>query len=359
MTTPPIYMRGTRSLDELIRTARELSYNEKYSYTEGWNDNVAVSIANLALNKLYAALTQIDSPPNIEEVAIDVVSRQQAYDLPINVHMDLRIVDVRFLYGSQEWEFLTLTQGMIQDRFGFPTNFPSIWCLRNGQMILSPTPNISRPRSLIINYQKRMRKIDIRRGFVGSISQSSPSYIFNLQFMPPSATPGDNTQVALTSRKNVHMEEDAASLLDLVEYVCFVDGNGDPVMDAVKVSRYNSSTKQLYADPSWIPDSVQLADLNARLAAYEPIYVVQGDYSSTHSQLDRTCEDAFIEIMTLRFLRLASSQEQAPMQLKSEDDVIKYLINQYRRNRPSVYPVLWQNRQRPRTFGIFGGGRGS
>lgn len=352
-------MQGTRSTEEIIKEARGLSYNEQYSYTEGWNDNVAVDIVNLALDKLYAAITQIDNPANIEEVEMDVVSQQQSYNLPIDIQMALRIVDVRYLYGYQNWEFVTLRQGMIQDRFGYPTNIPDIWCLRNGKMLLSPTPNITKQKSLIINYQKRMRKMDIRRGFVGSIVQTSPSYIFKLQFSPPSAAPGDNTQIAYTSRKNANMQENAASILDLVNYVCFVDSMGKPIVDAIPVTRYNSdpSSQLLYADPNWIPDPVQLINLNNLLTNFEPVYVVQGDYSSTHSQLDRQCEDALVEITVLRFLRLVSSQEQAPMQLKSENDVITYLVNQYRRYRPTIYPVVWQERMRPRA-GIFGG-RGS
>lgn len=352
----PVYMQGTRSTEEIIKVSRSLSYNEQYSFTEGWNDNVAVDIVNLARDKLYAAITQIDNPANIEEASLDVISQQQAYDLPINVQMALRIVDVRYLYGYQNWEFVTLRQGMIQDRFGYPTNIPDIWCLRNGQMLLSPTPNITKASSLIINYQKRMRFMDIRRGFVGEITQTSPSYIFHLQFYPPSAAPGDNTETALTSRKNVNMQENAASILDLVNYVCFVDSKGDPVMNAIPITRYNSdpTSQLLYADPNWTPNASELAQLNAMLAAYEPVYVVQGDYSSTHSQLDRQCEDALIEITVLRFLRLASSQEQSPMQLKTEQDVIDYLVNQYRRYRPSIYPVVWQERMRPRV-GIFGG----
>lgn len=346
----PVYMRGTRSLDELIKAARSLSYNEQYSYTEGWDDNVAVEIFNLALDKLYAAITQIDNPAAVQEVSIDVVSQQTAYDLPIDVQMALRMVDVRYLYGYQQWEFITLRQGMIQDRFSYPTNIPDTWCLRNGQMLLSPTPNITKPKALIINYQKRQRKMDVRRGFVGSIAQTSPSYIFDLQFFPPSAVPGDNTEVALTSRKNVQMQANADSILDLVNYVCFVDQNGAPVMDAIPVTRYDISTQKLYAGLNWTPDPVQLANLVAMLASFQPVYCIQGDYSSTHSELDRQCEDALIEIAVLRFLRLASSAEQAPMQTKAEQDVIDYLINQYRRYRPSIYAVVWQERMRPRSW---------
>src|SRR5579863_4455895 len=101
------YMQGTRRLEEMIANARQLSYNESYSYTEGWSDNVVAEIFNLGLDRLYASVTMIDMPPNIEEVLIDVVATQTAYDLPIDVHMALRMMDVRYLYGTQAWEYVT------------------------------------------------------------------------------------------------------------------------------------------------------------------------------------------------------------------------------------------------------------
>lgn len=355
--TAKTYMKGTRSIEELISIARGLSYNENYSFTQGWDDNVAINIANLALDKLYAALTQIDMPPNVEEVSLDVISQQQAYDLPIDVQLFLRIVDVRYQYGYQTWEFVTLRQGMIQDRFSYPTNIPDIWCLRNNQILLSPTPNLTKTASLTINYQKRMRKLDIRRGFVLDFIKSppvDPYYVFPLQFFPPSLTPGDATAVGYTSIKNVNMQANADSILDKVNWVCFVDSFGESVIDAIPITRYDSTNQLLYVDPSWVPDATALANFEAMIAAFEPVYVIQGDYSSTHSQLDRQCEDALIEILILRFLRLASSAEQSPAQMKAEQDVINYLINQYKRYRPSIYNVTFVDRMRSYN-GVFGG----
>ena len=118
---------GTRSLEEMIRDARSLSYQENYSFTEGWNDNVAAEVFNLGLDRLYGAVTQIENDANVEEVAMNVVAGQFAYDLPIDVHMALRIADVRFLFGTQPYEFVTLIQGTIQDRFQFPTNIPDTY----------------------------------------------------------------------------------------------------------------------------------------------------------------------------------------------------------------------------------------
>ena len=328
-------MQGTRSLDEMIRTARSLSYQEQYSYTEGWNDNVAVDIFNLGLDRLYAAITQIDNPAEINQYEQDIVATQVAYDLPIEVHMALRLDDVRYLYGTQAWEFITLRQGMIQDRFSYPTNIPDTYCIRNGQILLSPAPNQSKQKALIINYQKRMKKMDIRRGIVESYTTSP--YIFQLSF-------------ATNTRKNAAMESNADSLLDLVDWATIVDTFGNIIVPAISLERYDPGTRKLYALDSFVPTADQLIALNAALSNGDTLYVVQGDFTSTHSELDRQCEDALIEYAVLRFLRLASSSEASPEQINTENEVINRLINQYRRVRPTIYPIVWQERLRPRSW---------
>lgn len=139
-----VYMQGTRSLYEMAMDARQLCYQENYSYTEGWNDNTVCEIFNLGLNRLYDAATQIDSPANIQEYVQDVISGIQAYNIPQDVKMALQIMNVRYLYGPETWQFVTLEEDLIKNRYSYPTNIPTTWCLRNGQILLSPTPNITR-----------------------------------------------------------------------------------------------------------------------------------------------------------------------------------------------------------------------
>ena len=165
-----VYMKGTRRIDEMAMNARQLAYQENYSFTEGWNDNTLAEIFNLGLNQLYDAITQVDEVANIEEYTQTVVAGVQEYLIPQNVKLKSQIMNVRYLYGPESWQFVTLEQGMIQDRFSYPTNIPTTYCIRNGKILLSPTPNITRQNSLIINYQKRMRSLDYRRGKVSGIA---------------------------------------------------------------------------------------------------------------------------------------------------------------------------------------------
>lgn len=162
----------TRRAQDLIWEARTLGYSENYSTTEGWDDNVLCTILNLGLQRLYNALTKIDDAAYVQQVNIDTVSLQQAYDLPIDVHMSLRLIDVRYIYGQTEYQFIELVNSPIQDRYAYPGNLPQIYCIRDGQILLSPVPTATRLGALEINYQKRLRTLDIRRGILSGFTQT-------------------------------------------------------------------------------------------------------------------------------------------------------------------------------------------
>lgn len=413
-----VYMQGTRSIYEMALNARQLSYQENYSYTEGWDDNTVAEIFNLGLNQLYDAVTQIDSPANIEEYTQDVFAGVQEYAIPQNVKMALQIMNVRYLYGPETWQFVTLEEGQIQDRFSYPTNIPTTWCLRNGKILLSPTPNITRERSLIVNYQKRMRKLDYRRGKVSSIlspfgnitniSNSNPAQVTTQNphglstnqkvgiggvFQPAElinrtfiiTATGANTftlngvdtsisnvfsgtalwyknpvqfqlNFTVTSQKDANLQANANSLLDKVQWTCFTDVNGEPVIDAIPTAGYNMTTFILTADSNYVIPYDSWLTFTALLANQDTPYVITGDYSSTHSQLDRQSEDLLIEYAVLRLLRLQSAAEPTADQLQAEADVLQRLRIAYRRYRPSIVPIVYQQRLRTRSW--FWGGRG-
>jgi hypothetical protein len=329
---------ATRRLEELIEEARALAYSEQYSLTEGWNDNVVTNLFNLGLDKLYMAITEIDNPANIDQYEIDVVSGQMSYDIPIEVQMFIRIMDVRFIWGTASYQFNTLFQGMIQDRLDYPINIPTMYCIRDGKILLSPTPNITKDGALVVNYQKRMRKLDIRRGRLASFT--STPYTFVLTFIPQ-------------SEKDANLEVNATSVLDKIDYCCLVNRNGIPIVNAIPVFNYDFPTQTINALTSYVMPADELIALNAAVTAGDQIYVVSGKYSSTNSELDSQCEDFLIEFVIKRLLRLQSNTTESQEQTVEEAQVLSRLVNAYRRYRPSVYPVRWV---RGRSYSSYNGG---
>ena len=415
---PTRYQQGTRTLDEMAANARQLSYQENYSFTEGWDDNTVAEIFNLALNRIYDKITQINQVANIEEYTIDSQSGVQSYPIPQDVKMAIQIMNVRYLYGPQTWQFVTLEQGMIQDRFSYPTNIPNTYCIRNGYILLSPTPNISRPQALIINYQKRMRRLDYRRGKVsgiispyGNITNISNAtlaevttdtahglstgdkvglggvfdlYLVNgytfivtvtstTTFTIPVDTTDSNIyqgvgiwyknpvqfqlNFQVDSQKDANLQANGESILDKIQFCGFTDVNGFPVIDAIPINNYDFSTFVITCNANYVIPYAQWLVFQALLANQDTFYVVAGDYSSTHSQLDRQAEDLLIEYAVLRLLRLQSAAEPTQDQRIAENDVLERLSIAYRRYRPSIVPIIFQQRLRTKAWGW--GGRGT
>lgn len=413
-----VYMQGTRRIDEMAANARQLAYQEVYSYTEGWDDNTVGEIFNLGLNQLYDKICQIDNVANIEEYVQDIFAGVQEYKIPQNVKMALQIMNVRYLYGPETWQFVTLEQGMIQDRFSYPTNIPTTYCIRNGKLLLSPTPNITRERALIVNYQKRMRKLDYRRGKVTNIispygnvtniSNANPAQV-TTQFAHGLMTgqkvglggvfepaelidetfiitvTGANTftlngvdtsisnvfagtalwyknpvqfqlNFTVLSQKDSNLQANANSILDRIDWCGFTDRNGEPVIDAIPIASYNQTTFILTADANYVIPYDSWLVFQGLITNQDTFYVVGGDYSSTHSQLDRQSEDLLIEYVVLRLLRLQSAAEPTETQIAAEAAVLDRLAISYRRYRPSIVPIVYQQRLRTRSW--FFGGRG-
>lgn len=413
-----VYQTGTRRLDEMAANARQLSYQESYSYTEGWDDNTVGEVFNLGLNQIYDKICEIDNVANIEEFTTDVVAGVQSYHIPQSVKMKIQIMNVRYLYGPQTWQFVTLEQGMIQDRFSYPTNIPTTYCIRNGEILLSPTPNITRPNALIVNFQKRMRRLDYRRGKVTNIispygnivniNNANPcevttqfahgllngqkvgisgdfdmSALIDMTFIITVTSPTtftlngvDSTNfpifqgIALwflnpvqfqlnftvNSQKDINLQANANSILDKIDWICFVDKNGEPVIDAIALAGYNQQTFVLTCEPNYVIPYSSWLVFQSFLTNQDTFYVITGDYSSTHSQLDRQTEDLLIEYTVLRLLRLQSAAEPTENQREAEQDVLKRLAISYRRYRPSIVPIIYQQRLRTRSW--FWGGRG-
>jgi len=328
---------STRRSEELISEVRTLAYQEIYSTTEGWNDNTLVSILNLALDKLYIAITQQNNPGYIQQQRIDVVANQNEYAIPFDVQMAIRLVDVRFLYGTQEWEYITLDQGMIQDRWNYPTNLPSFYCIRNGYMVLSPAPSTAQVGGLIINYQKRMRSLDIRRGKVTS-------------FTNPGGGPATiQVNYSVTSQKDTNLQVNGESVLDKVDYICLVNVHGEPIVTSIPVATYNFTTQVITTLDDYTFNATEAAALTAALSA-GTVYIVQGFYASSNSELDVQCEDYLIEYSVARLLDLQSNSQGTTTAMIREQEALVRLKEAFQKYRPSVYPIRWVRNSSPRNF---------
>ena len=160
----------------------------------------------------------------------------------------------------------------------------------------------------------------------------------------------------VTSQKDVNLKANADSILDKIDWVCFTSRDGEPIIDAIPISGYDMVNNILTCEPNFVIPYLSWLDFQAYINNQDTFYVVGGDFSSTHSQLDRQSEDLLIEYVVLRLLRLQSAAEPTENQMQAEQAVLDRLAIAYRRYRPSVVPIVWQQRLRNRSW--FWGGRG-
>ena len=161
---------------------------------------------------------------------------------------------------------------------------------------------------------------------------------------------------AITSQKDVNLQANANSIMDKIDWVCFTDRNGERVIDAIPISTYNMTTFVITCDANYVIPYEDWLNFQALITNQDTFYVITGDYASTHSQLDRQSEDLLIEYVVLRLLRLQSAAEPTQTQIAAEDAVLNRIAIAYRRYRPSVVPIIFQQRLRNRSWNL--GGRG-
>jgi len=143
--------------------------------------------------------------------------------------------------------------------------------------------------------------------------------------------------------------------LDKIDWICFTARNGESVIDAIPINSYNATTYVVTTDANYVIPYTSWQKFSGLLANLDTFYVVGGDYSSSHSQLDRSTEDLLIEYTVLRLLRLQSAAEPTEAQWAAEKQVLDRIATAYRRYRPSVVPIIWQQRLRNKSW--FSGGR--
>jgi hypothetical protein len=154
----------------------------------------------------------------------------------------------------------------------------------------------------------------------------------------------------VTSQKDVNLQANANSILDKVDWCCFTDRNGQRVIDAIPINNYNAATYVITCDPNYVIPYADWLIFQGLIANQDTFYVITGDYASTHSELDRQSEDLLIEYVVLRLYRLQSAAEPSERQLAAEDAVLGRIAIAYRRYRPSIVPIIYQQRLRSRSW---------
>lgn len=273
-------------IGDIISEARRDSNNTD---TTGISTEDFLRWANYGQEAIFGKILQTSPMSFQAESEISIVAEQEAYDIPDNVYLGERIVNVEFSSSGLSRDYFKLYEVSLSFRNTYPSLRPQNYIRRNGQVLLRPTPNQT-GGTLRVTYERQIDSIDVRRGQVNGTPSGAIIDLTNSTFGAPSAAD--------------------EALLVANAYICISDAFGNVMLRNGKVSSYTAGTDSLTLAANvstYLVGTYTLADLANG-------YMTIGQYTTTHSKLKKVCERYLVSYMCWKALaRDAATREKSEL----------------------------------------------
>lgn len=288
-----------RRLDLLITEARRESDNLDFSDTSGIQDSEFIRWANSGQTRLVSLIQQ-QFPQIFQKVAIlQAVVGQETYEIPSDVFLDTRIDQVEFSYNGQENDYRRMQQGVLPERLNGNPAIPSFYIRRSKDLLMQPKP--SNNGLFRITYQRKLPRLDIRRGAVAAVTLD----VVN------------RTITNLTLDATVDLD---ATTLVAEQYLTVVDAYGTIQMQQIPITAVSSATGVVTVAPGFVYQVGETISIGN--------YVCAGPYSTTNSQLVEEAERYLVEFMIWKAEKRDSNddsvQNNAELDAIAQDIVMSY-----------------------------------
>lgn len=277
--------------DIIIRTARARSGNKDFGRNQGVAQREFVQYLNDAQARIYNLLLQTRSSLFQRQVYLDTTARSPYVELPEDdIFLGHNVVAAMYSHNGNAVNYAPLELRTVRQEVSVQ-GYPGSYFLLEDQLVLSPYPGSGVQNAIKLTYQKVIPSLDIRRAKVASGSVAT--YV-----LTDNATLLDET------------EDDLAD--GWVDYVSFVDADGDEVVSELGVVSYTAATRTLVlsATPS---------------ASIVGSYLVFGKNVTTHCQLPEICERYLTEYTVMRAQMGDSNKESvatSPVLMAIEKEIV-------------------------------------
>jgi hypothetical protein len=280
-------------IDKLISQIRKQTENEN----EAAIDNSEIlQYLNDGQERLHAVVSAKHPKAFIETKEYDIVPGQADYELPVNVFLDNKVLNVEYSYSGQTDDYYPLDPITLKERTNY-SGYPTNYIRRSGKVTLDPIPDTTSGK-IRVEYVKRINHLDLRRGVVDVITTDSSTI----------------TSLVLDTSNLIAIDGDA---FNDVEYVCLVDKYGNIGYANIPVDSVDTSTGVVTITSGY--------EFSAGESASAGDYIVVGENTSTHSEFPRNCERYLIAYASWKLLKRDSSVDFAEQQqelLAMEDDIV-------------------------------------
>lgn len=294
----------SRYVSYLIDDVRSSTENEDVSDTIGIKDPEFLRFINDAQYRIQNLIVQQHPQVFLTEYTTSVVANQEAYTLPNKIYMGNKVSQVEYSYKSSGVDyFYPLRPASLFERRsgtrGSSYNRPEKYVRKSGQILLVPVPSSSQGQ-LRINYVAKVPKLDLRRGSVSSVTLDADTNTITALSLDVATDAVDSTELAKWTR------------------ISIVDEEGNIQMRNIKVTNVDGSTGVVSVDAAFSFESGETISVGD--------YIVAGEYTTTHCQLDEMVERYIISYCTLKILQRDSNVTDLGVQqnilLAMEEDIV-------------------------------------
>lgn len=291
--------------------------------TSGTNKDIYVQFLQEGQDKLQSYICSMFPHTFLNESLINLVVGQEIYTLPEDLYMGTRLASVEFLFNQGvAGSYIRIPPARFKDRVSyFSSNVPLYYIRRNNTLLMNPIPRQAVTGGLRIVYQKQLRRLDIRRGKISSVAMTGSTINSITLNISPTLVKDSPTIAA------------AIDILNLQDYICIVDRDGNSILDNIPIDSYNSTTGVITVSSGF---TTTLSS-----GAFTSQYITSGKLSTTHSQLSDMCERYLVsycasKIFTIRGC-MAEGQVFDSEVKKLEDDILESYSQP---DEDIYYPVL-------------------
>jgi len=270
----------------LITQSRRATENTDFTDTTGISDEEFIQYANDAQMELQSIISGRNADVFQAEVIIEIVTGQEAYDIPSEAFLENRVDLVEYSNTGTPARFRQIKQGRLPERLSsVESSTPSFYIRRSGQILLQPIPDDT-SATLRLTYQKRLSVLDKRRGQVGSVSLDTTARTI--------------TSLILDTGSSTTIDKDA---LEEENFISIVDKNGAIQMDNIPIDSVDLTTGVVTISSGFVyeeGETISAAD-----------YALRGKSSTTNSDLQQVCERYILSYMSWKILKRDSSADSA------------------------------------------------
>ncbi len=340
-------MRRTELLIESIKRQAESQID---STGGGISDEEILDHLNAGQYGLYSEIVQAVPDILLVDSFVDLVANQEEYELPSDVHLGTSLKSVWYKYGIGTSEYTKIPSNVDYYRSSdIYSDGPAFYIRKGSTILINPIPITSVTSGLRLTYQQRVRRLDIRRGVISSLSKTGD--VLNTLTIDLTPTLGKDQGSILAAR----------NLLNKTDKICIVNKAGRSILNNIPIDSYDSSTGILT-----IGTTDDNEDYETDLTGPDLIghYIVVGDYSTTHGDFpDETIERYLLAYATMCLLRRQGNPEETQFKLQEVQAIKGDIINAYEDPDQDVKlmvpDITWTGAHPYRGSMMGGGGGGS